>query len=282
MLEFLLIAASQELNLSDEQYRDIKGKLLALESTNHSNQPQKKLDNNNSTLGNLSRTLSPLKLCVILLSFSFSAFGQIEVHEEPMHHPVFENKIARVLDVVAQPGDTSLLHQHRSNYCYITIQGGQVWLQEDGGEGRNLNLYTGFIGGYYQNPDKPLVHRFANRSAEQIRLIAIENISPTGNHFDTLVHKMVNEEILINNAWFSLSKILVTSNSRTTILAKRPAVIVNLESKSLQFKTERDAGQLNQWIWLDSNKRASIINAKDDNATVVLVQLKKAKPNSRK
>ena len=237
---------------------------------------------NERTLRDLLRILLPFILILLLLSFSYSAFGQIEVHHEPMHHPVFENKIVRVLDVVVQPGDTSLLHQHRSNYCYITIQGGQVWLQGEVGNGRNLNLYTGFIGGYHENPDKPLVHRFANRSSNQIRLIAVENLSPIGNRFDTLVNKMYNEEILINNSYFTLSKILVDPNSSTTILSKRPAVIVNLESKSLQIKRQRNIGQLNQWSWLDPNTSATIINPQLDIATVVLVQLKNGKSNSRK
>lgn len=228
------------------------------------------------------KNLLPFKLIAVLLSFSYAALGQIEVHHEPMHRTVFENKIARVLIVVAQPGDTSLLHQHRSNYCYITIQGGQIWLQEEGGDGRNLNLYTGFIGGYYGNPDKPLVHRFANRSSDLIRLIAVENLSPTGNHSDSLVSKLTNEEILIDNPYFTLSKIFVDSNSRTTILSKRPAVIVNLESRSLQIQPKKNIGQLNEWTWVGPNKKATIINPQSESATVILVQLKNGKSHSPK
>ena len=199
-----------------------------------------------------------------------------------MHHPVFTNKVARVLDVIALPGDTSLIHQHANNYCYITVKGGTVWLESPGEKERVVKLPVGFIGGYYENPAVPLVHRFANLSADTIRLIAIENLSQIGDPLDSLVDIGDNEEILINNSYFILSKIFIASNTSSFIHTHRPAAIVNVESKSLLLKTKKDTESLKHWVWLDANKTATILNTEADSAMVVLVQLKTGKSNPRK
>lgn len=212
---------------------------------------------------------------------SLTVYAQIEVHKEPMHHPVLSNKTGRVLDVIAHPGDTSLMHQHRKNYCYITLQGGQIWIQESDGEGRNLNLPTGFIGGYYENPQEVLVHRFANCSPNIIRLIAIENHFLLGTSADTVNHHGKGEEILVNNSYFLITKVSIAPNDIFSRLIHRPAVVINLESKPMTYRNSGNFTPLTDWAWLNQNEQLAVINSHTDQSSIILVQLKNGKSKSR-
>lgn len=212
---------------------------------------------------------------IALLCFIFSqSVGQIQVHEEPMHQPVFTKHGVRVLDVIAQPGDTSLLHQHANNYCYITTKGGTVWLESAGQKGRKVELPIGFIGGYYENPSIPLVHRFANLSPDTIRLIAIENLSSLGDSADSIYYKRQNEEVLINNPYFLVTKILISAKASLEIQPKRSSVIVNLESKAILYKSRKKEVALDTWVWIDSNKTILFKNQLEEDAWVVMVHVK--------
>ena len=62
--------------------------------------------------------------------------AQIPVAEEPLHHVIFEDEQVRVLEIIALPGDTALMHQHDYNYCYIAVQGGKLWLEDQGEKSR--------------------------------------------------------------------------------------------------------------------------------------------------
>ncbi len=218
----------------------------------------------------------------VLFSFLFlTTYGQIEVHQEPLHHPVLSNKTGRVLDVIAHPGDTSLMHQHRKNYCYVTLQGGQIWIQEAGGEGRNLNLPTGFVGGYYENPEKVLIHRFANCSPNMIRLIAIENHFLKAVSVDSFIHDSKGEEVLVNNSYFLITKVSIAPNDIFSRLLRWPAVVINLESKPMTYKNSGDFTPLADWAWINQNKQLAVRNSYTNQASIILVQLKNGKSKSR-
>ena len=211
---------------------------------------------------------------ILLLFSSFSATSQIDVHHEPMHRPVLKNKIGRVLDVIAQPGDTSLVHQHRLNYCYVTVSGGQIWIQEKDSNGRNFNLYSGFIGGYYENPDTALVHRFANCDSATVRLIAVENISRYGNPSDSIVQVKARETILVNNSFFVITKVEVKPKEELITQTKRPSVVIRLGPSPIQYKQGKRFKSIDQWIWVDPNQTTTFLNSNDSPATLVRVQLK--------
>lgn len=203
-----------------------------------------------------------------------SLFGQVDVHEEPLHRPVLTNQVVRVLDVIAQPGDTSLIHQHSNNYCYVTINGGKIWVENKDEQGRSLELPTGLVGGYFKNPVHPLVHQFANQSTNLIRLIAIENLSVNGNLFDTVYQTLPKEKIIISNSHFIVSKIAILPNERLVWASSRPAAVINLDPKPLQINTKNGSADLNPWAWLDSFHETTIFNNLSRMTEVVFVQLK--------
>jgi hypothetical protein len=216
-----------------------------------------------------------LKHCLyLLLLSSLNGFAQIQVHEEPLHHLVFEKSNTRILDVIAHPNDTSLMHQHGNNYCYVTIDGGKIWVQNDGEEGRTLELPIGFTGGYFDNPNHALVHRFANRSEGLIRLIAVENLSE-GNSRTLPYQPSDEEEILIDNSHFLTSKIPIAVGKRADFKFSTHAVIVNLGNTPLSVEKKKKSSELNKWIWIEALSTVSIHNPTSQPIWIVLVQVKK-------
>ncbi|MEQ8423286.1 MAG: hypothetical protein RIA63_01160 [Cyclobacteriaceae bacterium] len=209
-----------------------------------------------------------------LVCLGFASSAQIQVHEEPLHHPVFSTKDLRVLDVKANANDTSLMHQHTNNYCYVTMNGGKIWVQTQGENGRTVELKTGFTGGYFDNPNQPLVHRFGNRSESLLRLIAVENLSKIGNSRDTIYAKPENEEVIIENDFFRVTKVQLQANQQTEVQLKNPAVIINLDQRSLQFSKGLKNSPLVDWIYQEPNDKTTLINSSDD-ASVILVQIKR-------
>jgi len=202
---------------------------------------------------------------------SFGAIAQIQVHEEPLHHPVFKNADARILDVIAHSNDTSLIHQHSNNYCYVTINGGKIWVQNNGEEGRTLELPLGFTGGYFDNPQQPLVHRFANRSTGLIRLIAVENLTK-GNIKDSVYQLMPYEVLLINNPQFLVTKISLPPFEPLDFYSILNTVIVNPAQIPMPINSKPE--QLSDWLWLDAKSRISIFNPSGTPVDMVLVRLK--------
>lgn len=206
-----------------------------------------------------------------ILLLSLNGYSQIEVHKEPLHHPVLTNAHARILDVIAQPNDTSLVHQHSNNYCYVTIDGGKIWVQNEGEDGRTLELPRGFTGGYFDNPEQPLVHQFANRSDGLIRLIATENLS-TGNTRDSVYSLLPHEVLLINNHQFLVTKVSVPPSKELDYYSIYNTVIVNTGHTPLPTNSKPE--QLSDWLWLDAKSRISIFNPSGTPADIVLVRLK--------
>lgn len=216
-----------------------------------------------------------MKYCIfILLLSTLTGFAQIQVHKEPLHHPVFKKSNTRVLDVIAHPNDTSLIHQHSNNYCYVTIDGGKIWVQNEGEEGRTLELPLGFTGGYFDNPKQPLVHRFANRSEGLIRLIAIENLS--AGSIEALPYQPIgDEEIVINNAHFLATKILVDAGKQIQFNSSAHTVVVNLGENPLQIHKKKESIELNKWVWIGAQSIVSIHNPTPKSTWIVLVRVKK-------
>jgi len=211
----------------------------------------------------------------LFVIIGFYAHAQIDVHQEPLHHPVFTNGSVRILDIIANPGDTSLVHKHANNYCYVTLNGGTIWSDAKGTEPRTVELKDGFVGGYFGNPSGPLTHRFANRSAHPIRFIAVENLSAIGNPIDSLYKLRPHEEMLIHNAYFLVTRISLKPNERLDLLPLRASVLINTTQKPLPVISKNDSDSLDSWIWVDPNRKISLRNPTREIASVVLVQVKK-------
>jgi hypothetical protein len=113
---------------------------------------------------------------IILIFCSLQVKAQVPVSKEPLHKPVFQNKYIRLLDVVIQPGDTSLFHIHATPSVFVYLSTtrfssqikGKEWVEEESIAGKAW--YRSF------SPDI-LVHRVSNRDTIPFHVNDIEILS---------------------------------------------------------------------------------------------------------
>ena len=97
----------------------------------------------------------------------------VPVEQEPHHHLVFENQYVRVLDVVVDPGDTTLFHTHSLDNLAVQLTDaiikrqfpGQPWVDSPAKEGS-----VGFTAGTV----KPYTHRITNAGSSVFHVLDIE------------------------------------------------------------------------------------------------------------
>ncbi len=74
--------------------------------------------------------LHSLVFFIFLLCKLSALQAQVLVHEEPRHHPVFQNDQIRILNVLLPPGDTTQYHIHHTPSLFIlftsTLTGSQL------------------------------------------------------------------------------------------------------------------------------------------------------------
>ena len=207
------------------------------------------------------RTLSIAYIFYFLFN---NLFSQVPVYEEPLHKLVFSNQFVRILDIQAQPADTSQLHVHNENYCYVTLRGGSLWLEETSGT-RQVDLPDLFVGGIFNDPPQPLIHRFANSSSHPIRLFTVERLGRKQNQ-DLPVPPKPGEEIVLDNPFFRAFRI--KSLQSIEFIAELPSAIVSLNSSHLPDEISKQ-----DWIWIDKGKKLTIPTS-DKPIDLMCIQIK--------
>lgn len=99
----------------------------------------------------------------------------IPVYEEPRHHLVFENDIARVLEVRVPAGDTTFYHIHANRITGVAVQDAQTWEQILGAPRGKLEAASP-VPYLFDNWERPLpyTHRVANVDARAFHFVANE------------------------------------------------------------------------------------------------------------
>jgi quercetin dioxygenase-like cupin family protein len=113
---------------------------------------------------------SPLLLVVLLTSVATAttalaqstAANAVPVHREPRHHVVYENALARIIDVRVPAGDTTEWHVHADRMLTVVIAGARTWNQAAGHEptAAGPGNAVGSVGDNYGS--LPLTHRVGN------------------------------------------------------------------------------------------------------------------------
>lgn len=114
--------------------------------------------------------------CGIALVNANAIKAQVPVSKEPRHHPVFQNKYIRLLDVWIPPGDTTLFHIHATPSLFVILSNamtgsqikGENWVQVQNDAG--TAWYRSFT------PDT-LIHRVSNLGTVPYHVNDIELLS---------------------------------------------------------------------------------------------------------
>jgi hypothetical protein len=103
----------------------------------------------------------------------------VPVHEEPLHHLVFNDDVAFILDVQIPSGDTTLYHTHTDPILYVSIGTSRTRSQVMGrdwvGPGVGPVSSPGRVFSNIRYADRPVTHRVNNVGDGLFRLIGVIN-----------------------------------------------------------------------------------------------------------
>ena len=71
---------------------------------------------------------------VVVVCSAVALAGQVPVHQEPLHKPVFENKAVRIIDLSLQPGQASADHIHSNDSASVSISTSDSQAREPGSD----------------------------------------------------------------------------------------------------------------------------------------------------
>ncbi|HMJ47993.1 MAG TPA: hypothetical protein VK498_11735 [Ferruginibacter sp.] len=163
----------------------------------------------------------------VWMVFSANLIAQVPVSSEPRHHPVFENKYLRLLDVWIPPRDTSLFHTHSTPSLFLHLSNtyissqliGKEWIREQAIYGKTW--FRSF------SPDS-MVHRVANLDKVPLHVIDIEILSG----YDSLVTFEPMSLPLIYENEKSYAYRLTDSTINSNIIQNRGPMVATLAAGS--------------------------------------------------
>ena len=111
----------------------------------------------------------------------------VPVHEEPRHRLVHDAPDLRVLDILIEPGDTTLFHRHDEPIAYVQIETSVINQQTLGGPWGSLrpgasppDLVPGRTSWTESYRDDPVSHRVTALGPGPFRLIGVLNLGDGG------------------------------------------------------------------------------------------------------
>jgi quercetin dioxygenase-like cupin family protein len=115
----------------------------------------------------------PVKPATVASNAAGTATDPVAVEQEPHHHVIFENQYVRVLEVVVDPGDTTLFHKHSLDNVAVQLNDaaikrqfpGEDWVATPAKEGS-----AGFVAG----TKTPYVHRISNTGVTVFHVLDVE------------------------------------------------------------------------------------------------------------
>lgn len=102
-----------------------------------------------------------------------TAADPVAVEQEPHHHVVFENQYVRVLDVVVQPGETTLFHRHSLDNVAVQLSDATIQRQYPGQDWVTSPAKDGSVG-FTAGTKIPYVHRITNIGSAVFHVLDIE------------------------------------------------------------------------------------------------------------
>lgn len=103
------------------------------------------------------------------------------MHREPMHRPVFQSSLVRVLDVRVPAGDTTAYHVHADRLVGIAVQDVRLWMQVSGTEPGSIAA-PGAVPYVFTNWSQtlPYTHRVANVDTLPLHYVVAEWLARSG------------------------------------------------------------------------------------------------------
>jgi hypothetical protein len=198
--------------------------------------------------------------------------GQVPVHKEPFHRPVFENGEVRILNVVIPPGDTSLYHLHSTPSFFIFLSSTATSTQLLGKGPVSMKFKTGSI--LFEDLGAPntRVHRVWNDDRENLHVMDVELLS---NAKGFRSRPLSQFKLEVDTPWVRAYRVVLEKDKELNLKGKKNSfVLVSVEPAQVEVK---QAGKYQPEMLKKGSyfnvKRKQSFNLKNENSDPVQLVL---------
>jgi quercetin dioxygenase-like cupin family protein len=125
----------------------------------------------------------------------------VELEHESKHHEVFKNDFVEVFNVIVPAGDSTLYHNHRDDYVFVTFGGANLKSQKLGAEKADLIIADGEV----RYTKAPITHRVLNPSKETFHNLSIDLLKANGK----ALGMPAGGDVVLDNAKVRVSRIVL-------------------------------------------------------------------------
>lgn len=199
--------------------------------------------------------------------------AQIHVHDEPLHKLVLENNFLNVIEILAKPGEKSLMHAHKNNYCYLALKGGKMLLLNEEKESREVTLPDGYTGGIFNTHEKDYIHAFQNLDSNDIKFIAVEHKTNVPNSTFALPQKFQNS-ISLENDFFVMLKLKIAKFTSHKHELGKPAVLLNPLLSKIYQRYGLANIKLKEWTYFNPDELLQVSSLEEEDVDLIIILVK--------
>ncbi|MCW3117094.1 MAG: hypothetical protein JWM28_1176 [Chitinophagaceae bacterium] len=217
----------------------------------------------------------------LLVFFSILCFGakaQVPVSREPRHHVVFENKKARILNVLLPPGDTTQYHVHSTPSVFIGLSTSRTGSQLLHQQPVSGTFTAGSVFFEDLRPPHTRTHRVWNMDRMVFHVMDVEILArDSGFTQKPFLAKHVTLEI--DTPWVRTYKIELAKNEQLAINEKkRTFILVALKDSKINLSiNEKETASFvsaGGFFWLNPNDRFKLTNPGDSMSDFALIEMR--------
>jgi hypothetical protein len=218
-----------------------------------------------------------LLLFVVLFFLLGSTQAQVRVHEEPLHRPVYQNRLIRILNVQLPPGDTTQYHIHHTPSLFLFFTSTAISSQLLGATFTTSRSTASTI--LFENLMAPYerVHRVWNTDQDTFHVMDIELLSKKSGFIQkplTLPHL----QLMIDTPWARVYQLNLQGDSNFNFRnIKRPFVVVAMNTAIVQLRQGRKTAQHNlqpgSFFWIKPRQGFILKNKESAIARFALLEV---------
>jgi hypothetical protein len=217
-------------------------------------------------------------LFLLALTGKFSVLqAQVPVHEEPRHHPVFQNTDIRILNVLLPPGDTTQYHIHTTPSVFIFFTSTNTGSQLQGKTALPGKSTAGRI--LFENLASPniRVHRVWNTDKDTFHVMDVELLyKDSGLAQEPLI--LPDLKLEIDTTWVRAYRLTLSKGAIFILKNKTQSfILVSLNTSKMQTtqsgKSQKQIVKPGGFFDIKRRDSLSIKNISDDTAEFFLLEL---------
>lgn len=215
-------------------------------------------------------------ILLLLLFIQTSLYGQVLVHQEPRHHPVFENKEIRILNVIIPPGDTTLYHIHTTPSVFITFTTTKTGSQLKGEEKNYSESRAGSILAEDLSGEHIRTHRVWNRDKTAFNVMDVELLYQKSQLAENPLN-LPDLHLEIDTTWVRVYRLNLSAGKKFKLEnPKQSFLLVALQDASVESdkngKTQIQNLKSGSFIDIRKKKPFQITNTGNQIAQMVLLE----------